>query len=130
MSYGSINQPSSSTSFARVLSTNIDSATQQAADQATAEKQEINDILWAQQVSGQKPKHTGEKKKKKKGDCNRGADCKFEHPEGAPAERVQARAALGTDTETAAKRFPMTEAQEVADTSDDSTDEFRNWVAY
>ena len=37
----------------------------QAADQAAAEKQEINDILWAQQVSGQKPKHTGEKKKKK-----------------------------------------------------------------
>ena len=156
----------------------------QAADQATAEKQEINDILWAQQVSGRKPEDTDDKKKKKtetdggkqpcwhyqhvgpcrfgddcknehigeagslrhlhcdddgvclhykKGDCNRGAECKFDHPEGAPAELVQARAALGTKTESAAKRFARTEAQEMADmseSSDDSTDDFSNWVEY
>jgi hypothetical protein len=46
---------------------------------------------------------------------------------------VQARAALGTKTESAAKRFARTEAQEMADmseSSDDSTDDFSNWVEY
>ena len=37
----------------------------QAADKATAEKQEINDMMWAQQVSGQKPKDTRDNNKKK-----------------------------------------------------------------
>ena len=148
----------------------------QAADQATAEKQEINDILWAQRVSGQKPKHTGEKKKKKnetddgkdpcwhyqhvgpcrfgddcknehigeagslrhlhcdddgvclhykKGDCNRGAECKFDHPEGAPAEQgvVQARPAQ-TDAQ---KRFRAREAQNLEDTSESDSSSDDGW---
>ena len=37
----------------------------QAADQAATEKKEINDILWARQMSDQKTEDTGEKKKKK-----------------------------------------------------------------
>ena len=61
----------------------------------------------------------------KKGDCNRGAEWKFDHPEGAPAEQgvVQARPAQ-TD---APKRFKRPEAQNLEDTSESDTSSDDGW---
>ena len=150
----------------------------QAADQAAAEKQEINDILWAQQVSDQKPEDTGDKKKKqtetgggkqtcwhyqhvgqcrfgddcknehigeegalrhlhcdddgvclhyKKGDCTRGAECKFDHPEGASAEHgvVQARSVMRQQATNA----EAGEARDLADETESDTDDEEFWTA-
>ena len=63
----------------------------------------------------------------KKGDCNRGAECKFDHPEGASAEHgvVQARSVMRQQATNA----EAGEAGDLADETESDTDDDEFWTA-